>query len=97
MKNRNGLAKDRTESVNAAASYPIIVRSYEPVDDLDERLRRIFGVLSALARKFAHVFVHSGSKAEGGLALVEALQQAIEVGAGEPTLTSAWYAYVPGV
>ncbi len=36
----------RTESsVRAAASYPMIVRSYEPVDDLDERLRRIFAVL----------------------------------------------------
>jgi len=30
----------------AAASYPVILRSYEPVADLDERLRRIFAVLS---------------------------------------------------
>jgi hypothetical protein len=33
-------------SEKAAASYPIILRSYEPVTDLDERLRRIFAVLS---------------------------------------------------
>ena len=33
-------------SEKAATSYPIIVRSYEPVADLDERLRRIFAVLS---------------------------------------------------
>jgi len=33
-------------SEKAAASYPIILRSYEPVADLDERLRRIFAVLS---------------------------------------------------
>ena len=33
-------------SEEAAVSYPIIVRSYEPVADLDERLRRIFAVLS---------------------------------------------------
>jgi hypothetical protein len=40
------LREDGTEeSVKAAAYYPIIVRSYEPVDDLDERLRRIFAVL----------------------------------------------------
>jgi hypothetical protein len=32
--------------VAEAASYPIIVRSNEPVADLDERLRRIFSVLS---------------------------------------------------
>ena len=36
----------REESVKAAAPYPIIVRSYEPVDDLDERPRSIFAVLS---------------------------------------------------
>src|SRR5205809_44046 len=42
---RRGEARTE-ESVKAAASYPIIVRSYEPVDDLDERLRRIFAVLS---------------------------------------------------
>jgi len=33
-------------SEKAAASYPIIIRSYEPVADLDERLRRIVAVLS---------------------------------------------------
>ena len=33
-------------SEKAAVSYPIIVRSYEPVADLDERLRCIFAVLS---------------------------------------------------
>jgi hypothetical protein len=33
-------------SEKAAVSYPIILRSYEPVADLDERLRRIFAVLS---------------------------------------------------
>jgi hypothetical protein len=33
-------------SEKAAASYPIILRSYEPVADLDERVRRIFAVLS---------------------------------------------------
>lgn len=33
-------------SEKAAASYPIILRSYEPFADLDERLRRIFAVLS---------------------------------------------------
>jgi hypothetical protein len=32
--------------VEAAASYPIVLRSYEPAADLDERLRRIFTVLS---------------------------------------------------
>jgi hypothetical protein len=32
--------------VKAAASYPIVLRSYEPAADLDERLRRIFAVLS---------------------------------------------------
>ena len=35
-----------TASEKAAASYPIILRSYEPVAELDERLRRIFAVLS---------------------------------------------------
>jgi hypothetical protein len=34
------------DSAKTAASYPIILRSYEPVADLDERLRRIFAVLS---------------------------------------------------
>jgi len=34
------------DSANTAVSYPIIVRSYEPVADLDERLRRIYAVLS---------------------------------------------------
>jgi hypothetical protein len=33
-------------SEKTAASYPIILRSYEPVADLNERLRRIFAVLS---------------------------------------------------
>ena len=33
-------------SEKAAASYPIILRSYEPVADLDERLQSIFAVLS---------------------------------------------------
>jgi hypothetical protein len=32
--------------VNAAASYPIVLRSYEPAADLEERLRRIFAMLS---------------------------------------------------
>ena len=32
--------------VKAAASYPIVLRSYEPAADLDERLRRIFTALS---------------------------------------------------
>jgi len=32
--------------VKAAASYPIVLRSYEPAADLDERLRRISAVLS---------------------------------------------------
>jgi hypothetical protein len=34
------------DSGTAAKSYPIIVRSYEPVADLDDRLRRNFTVLS---------------------------------------------------
>jgi hypothetical protein len=34
------------ESATAAESYPIIIRSYEPVADLDDRLQRIFAVLS---------------------------------------------------
>jgi hypothetical protein len=34
------------ESETEAESYPIIVRSFEPVADLDDRLRRIFTVLS---------------------------------------------------
>jgi hypothetical protein len=33
-------------SEKAATSYPIIVRSHEPVADLAERLPRIFAVLS---------------------------------------------------
>ena len=32
--------------VEAAASYPIVLRSNEPAADLDEQLRRIFAVLS---------------------------------------------------
>jgi len=32
--------------VEAAASDPIVLRSYEPAADLDERLRRILAVLS---------------------------------------------------
>jgi hypothetical protein len=32
--------------VEAATSYPIVLRSYEPAPDLDERLRRIYTVLS---------------------------------------------------
>ena len=40
-----GLAHTKV-SEKAAVSYPIILRSYEPVADLDERLRRIFSVLS---------------------------------------------------
>jgi hypothetical protein len=34
------------EPETAAESYPIIIRSYEPVADLDDRLQRIFAVLS---------------------------------------------------
>jgi hypothetical protein len=34
------------EPETAAESSPIITRSYEPVADLDDRLRRIYGVLS---------------------------------------------------
>jgi hypothetical protein len=34
------------EAGTAAESYPIIVRSFEPVADLDDRLRPIFTVLS---------------------------------------------------
>jgi hypothetical protein len=33
-------------SETEGGSYPIIVRSYEPVADLDDRLQRIFTVLS---------------------------------------------------
>ena len=40
-----GVAQTKA-SEKAAASYPIILCSYEPVADLDERLRRIFAVLS---------------------------------------------------
>jgi hypothetical protein len=40
-----GEARDE-ESATAAESYPIIIRSYEPVADLDDRLERIFAVLS---------------------------------------------------
>jgi hypothetical protein len=37
----------RVEETGAEAeSYPIIVRSFEPVADLDDRLQRIFTVLS---------------------------------------------------
>jgi hypothetical protein len=35
----------RTEET-AAEAYPIIVRSFEPIADLDDRLQRIFTVLS---------------------------------------------------
>jgi hypothetical protein len=46
-KNRRSSGDARAEdSAKTAASYPIILRSYEPVADLDERLRRIFAVLS---------------------------------------------------
>jgi hypothetical protein len=34
------------KSETATDSYPIILRSYEPVADLDDRLKRIFAVLS---------------------------------------------------
>jgi hypothetical protein len=34
------------EPETAAESYPIIIRSYEPVADLEDRLQRIFAVLS---------------------------------------------------
>jgi len=34
------------EPETAVESYPIIIRSYEPVADLDDRLRRIYAVLS---------------------------------------------------
>jgi hypothetical protein len=34
------------KSETAADSYPIILRSYEPVADLDDRLKRIYAVLS---------------------------------------------------
>jgi hypothetical protein len=34
------------ESETAAESYPIVFRSYEPVADLDNRLQRIFAMLS---------------------------------------------------
>jgi hypothetical protein len=40
-----GEARDE-EPETAAESYPIIIRSYEPVADLDDRLQRIFAVLS---------------------------------------------------
>ena len=40
-------SKIRSEArVDAVASYPIVLRSYEPAGDLDERLQRIFAVLS---------------------------------------------------
>jgi hypothetical protein len=45
-----GEARDE-ESTTAAESYPIIIRSYEPVADLDDRLKRIFAVLSLPPRK----------------------------------------------
>lgn len=38
-------------SVKADASYPTIVRSHEPVADLDERLRRVFALLSVPPRE----------------------------------------------
>jgi hypothetical protein len=34
------------QSETAAESHPIIARSYEPVADLDDRLQRIFAMLS---------------------------------------------------
>jgi hypothetical protein len=34
------------EPETAAESYPIIIRSYEPAADLDDRLQRIYTVLS---------------------------------------------------
>jgi hypothetical protein len=37
---------DEEKSETAADSYPIILRSYEPVADLDDRLKRIYAVLS---------------------------------------------------
>jgi hypothetical protein len=40
-----GEARDE-EPATASESYPIIIRSYEPVADLDDRLERIFAVLS---------------------------------------------------
>ena len=39
------------ESETEAESYPIIVRSFEPVADLDDRLQRIFTVLSLPPRE----------------------------------------------
>jgi hypothetical protein len=42
---KTGVAHTKA-SEKVVASYPIILRSYEPVADLDERLRRIFAVLS---------------------------------------------------
>ena len=39
-------SKMRSEArAKAATSYPIVLRSYAPAADLDERLRRIFPVL----------------------------------------------------
>jgi hypothetical protein len=40
-----GKARDQGPET-AAESYPIIIRSYEPVADLDHRLQRIYAVLS---------------------------------------------------
>jgi hypothetical protein len=45
-----GEARDE-EPETAAESYPIIIRSYEPVADLDDRLQRIFAVLSLPPRE----------------------------------------------
>jgi hypothetical protein len=45
-----GEARDQ-EPETAAESYPIIIRSYEPVADLDDRLQRIFAVLSLPPRE----------------------------------------------
>jgi hypothetical protein len=45
-----GEARDE-ESTTAAESYPILIRSYEPIADLDDRLERIFGVLSLPPRE----------------------------------------------
>ena len=38
----------RVESETVAECYPVILRSFEPVADLDDRLQRIFAVLSLL-------------------------------------------------
>jgi hypothetical protein len=40
------------ESETGAESYPIIIRSYEPVADLDDRLQRIFAGRASVAGSF---------------------------------------------